>query len=545
VSESFRISLWAQGFALALLVGGVFAPVVSFDFLRWDDDIAVTQNELIQADFSAELVERWFQSDQALRFKPVHWVSGWLLFQAFGLNPGAWHVFNLLLHGAVSVGFFLVLRQGFRWADRDSPHASLDGVAWFAAAIWAVHPLRVEPVAWVTASTYAMATGWLILSFACYLRAHSPGKAKPDFRFLVGAWMAAVMAYGTYPVTVSYALLLVVVDWGWFRRLPRWGSAEFGWWAGKIAAFAAPAVFALGATVWVRFFDAGIFTEAPDLARVGIGERVLTALAMVAALAGRLFWFPDLTPNVPPMALTAGSMLLLVGLAAITLVVSAWVWRRRVQAPTLAVGWFAYLAIAIPCLGLTERPAWPVDRYSYLAHVVLMGGLAAALGMRYARFTSGNRGVALGVVLIMGLAWGSRQQLSMWRDSDTFFAALTEHPDFGDNVRQDGHVLLLWSRHAGAHDDEKALNERREQALQMYLGGIRSALATADYAEAVSLMTHIQHHFNATAEMYREQGAWLIELERWNEAAHALAIAGEMKPADERTQELLGLIPPP
>lgn len=543
MSESLRIPLWGQCLALALLVGAVFWPALQFDFLRWDDDIAVTQNELIQADFSAELVGRWFQSDQALRFKPVHWFTGWIWYQCFGLNPVAWHGLNMALHVLVGVGFFLLLRQGLNLGQSGKPSSAVSAVAWVASAVWAVHPLRVEPVAWVTASTYAMATGWLLVSIACYLRTHASGGFKPRTGWLVGAWVFAVLAYGTYPVTVTYALFLVVVDWGVLRCVPRWPEPAFWRWVGKIAAFLVPAVLALSATVWVRFYETGIFTEAPDLARIGISERIVTALAIAAALAGRLVWFADLTPNLPPMVLTVGNYTLLVGLATVTITTTLIAWRLRKSTPALLVGWIAFLAMAIPCLGLTERPTWPVDRYSYLSHLILFSAIAAIAVSVIQRGPRLQWAVAASAFVILGLSVASRQQLGMWRDTDTFFQSLTTQPHFGQNPRQDGHVLLMWSREAGATGDEAALNERREQALQVYLAGIRTALNQADYEEAVSLMTHIHQHFQATAEMYREQGAWLIQLERWSEAEQTLGVALSLKPKDERTRELLAEIP--
>ena len=532
-----RVPLWSQCLLLALLVGGVFSSVLGFEFLRWDDDIAVTQNALIQGELSGELISGWFQSDQAMRFKPVHWLAGWLLHQQFGLNPAAWHALNLILHVAVAVGFFLLLRQILsRWTTGGSASA-ITVVAWLAAAGWALHPLRVEPVAWVTASTYPMATGWLVLSFALYLRAHPPGAAPAGRGWLIGSWLTAVLAYGTYPVTVTYGLFLVIVDWGGLKCIPRWRTAEFWRWLVKIAAFLVPAVVALLATVWARYFDVGIFVAAPDLASVALSERVLMGLAGVGALAGRLIWWFDLTPNVPPMESLLSNVLGLVALAVGVVVVSVVSWRNRTQRPRSAVVWFGFIALALPCLGLTERATWPVDRYSYLGHLVLMAGLAGA-GVQSCRKPRLRIGVAMAAgVVVLGLA--SKRQLPMWADSRAFFTALTEHPSFGEDVRQDGHVLLLWSRYEAGEGHVDRLNELREQALQTYLAGIRNALNEADYAEAVELMSHIEHHFAVTAAMQREKAAWLLELGRCAEAEHALAVSLHMKPDDERALDLL------
>lgn len=433
-----------------------------------------------------------------------------------------------------------MLRQVLVRRGADSANGVLDAVAWSIALLWAIHPLRVEPVAWVTASTYPMATGWLLLSFACYLRAHpasGEGGAKGS---LVGAWVAALMAYGTYPVTVTYGLFLVVIDIGLLRCVPRWGTSDFWRWLSKIGAFLLPAGVALGATVWARYFEVGIFSAAPDLDHVGLGERLLTSLALAGALAGRLVWFSNLTPNVPPMELTVATLMGLMALAIAVLVGTWQVWRHRRRSPGLAVTWFGFLVLALPCLGLTERATWPVDRYTYLSHLVLMagvGGLFIRLLTNRGRLASGAAILALVTAALLAVV--SSGQLGMWRDSPSFFRALTSHPSFGQNVRQDGHVLLLWSRYAAEQEDEARMNQLRGEALQVYLGGIRSALEQADYAEAVSLMSHIQHHFTPTAEMYREQAVWLMELGRFAEAVGALETSLRIKPADQRALELM------
>ena len=421
------------------MVWGAFPPVHGFQFWRWDDDFNVTQNELIQAEFSGELVGRWFSSVQAMRFKPVHWLAGWILHRQFGLNPVAWHGFNLLLHVGVAVGFFLLLRQILaRWSGEAATESMIESAAWLAAAAWALHPLRVKSVAWVTASTYPMATDWLLMSFALYLRAHPPGANGFGMKWLLGSWIAAVFAYGTYPHTVSYGLFLIVVDWGYLKCVPSWRSPELWRWLGKMVAFFIPAVAALSATLWVRFFDIGIFSDTPDLGSIGLSERAITALAIVGALLSRLVWFYDLTPNLPHIDLSFGNVVIVVSVPMAVAIVSVVIWIRRRRLPMTAVVWFGFLAISLPCLGFTEKLTWPPDRYSYFSHLVVVVGLAGG-GIQICRRTQAPRVMAgLGCLLVLGLLIGSLFQLPMWTNSPTFFGKLVEHPSFDRNPRQAG-----------------------------------------------------------------------------------------------------------
>jgi protein O-mannosyl-transferase len=224
---------WGGAVFLGSVVMGVFLQVLGFDFLRWDDDINVTQNAALQEPWSWELAGHFFDPQLAMRFKPLHWAMLRVTAGLGGLNPLLWHAFGLALHITAAVWLLAVFRRVLRLV-RGGKEATISDecLAWLGAAIWALHPLRVEPVAWVTGSPYPMAGALLVGSFWAYLKAYERGVRRG---WLVLSWVLAVAAYATYPVSVTYGLWLMAADRVILRITPvnlwRWSEHGVRRWA--------------------------------------------------------------------------------------------------------------------------------------------------------------------------------------------------------------------------------------------------------------------------------------------------------------------------
>lgn len=529
------------GPALALLALGlgvmwVGGRVLGFDFVRWDDDINVLQNRLLVDPWSWDLVVRLCGAVDALRFKPVHWLLLRAVQAQAGWDPTAWHLVGLMLHAVAAVLFALVVRRVLgllRPADWRNDLAALA-----AASLWAIHPLRAETVAWVTASTYPLTGALLLGSFLCYLTAQF-GR-RPSLAWLAAAWLLAVLAYGSYPVATTFCLWLVAFDL-WrspAADAPAWAQPWHRHWWLKHAAFALPAGMAVVITLLTRVQEPGIFTTAPTLADAGIHLRIGAALAGFAALGWRLIYPVDLTPNVPPLDVEDGdTVALLFGAAASALTVLALTWRHRRTRSGLALVVWGGLALSVPCLGLTEWPNWPVDRYSYVVHLVWVGGLAV-----FCRLASARVQVAA-LVITLGLLVGSlhlfRRQLEIWQDSETLFNHMERHPGFAANPRQQGHVYVIWGRFEASRGEPARAAELFNRAQAVYLANIRAALQTQDYTTALSFLSHEERHFGLTPVLRRENGAWLLALGRKQEARVELQRARLELPDDERVRQLL------
>ncbi|MBL9208895.1 MAG: hypothetical protein JNL92_00405 [Opitutaceae bacterium] len=529
--------VWPGLLVAAILV--VFGRVVTFDFVRWDDDINITQNPLFAVPWSWELLAKLFESDQAMRFKPLHWLLDLAVHRLFGFDPRAWHALNLVLHALAAGLFFIVLRRIFRLHGGVLAGTAGERVAGLAAALWALHPLRAEPVAWATASTYPFTAVWLLASFACYVEAVGFGRGR---RWLAASWLAAVAAYASYPVGLSYAFFLVAAD-EWLRAVRRRdGRADVvGSWrirGARYAGFFLPAVAAAGFTLWTRYTAPGIFVAAPAIQEVDVGTRGAMALASLAHLAGRVFWPGAMTPNVPPLALSGATLVGVFGLAVIALLGLFAAWRGRVRQPGAWLVASGFVALSLPCLGLTERPTWPVDRYAYIVHLPLVGGV---VGGGVLLFNRGRQRAAL-VLLPLAVvvsAVAAYRQAGIWRNSGTLFAQLEREPGFGQDPRQQAHVYALWASHEGGEGRADRARELFGRANDVFLAAMRNAVARGDYEEALQLSADFTRYFSLTPSLRRERGAWLLRLGKFAAARTELQAAQAAAPDDPRVAELL------
>lgn len=516
--------------ALGALVAAVYWPVRAFDFVQWDDDNNILQNPILTEPWSLPLLKKIFSAEHALRFEPVHWLCCRVIYAVAQYDPSVWHGLGLFWHVAGAILFAQVLRLLlFRLDPQASGRAEL--LALLGAAVWALHPLRAETVAWVTAATYPLTGTCLLASFFCYLKASEFGGLR--LMWLCAAWAFAMLGYGSYPVGITYGLWLVVFDLWMLRRLSsREGPHDPRWWR-KHSMFLIPAGIAVLITVWARYSSPGIFTVAPDLTTVGLSTRLIMGLANLSALAWGLVWPVELTPNRIPINLASIGLLSLVLTAAMVALGVCWAaWAARNSRPDFTAVVAGFAVLAIPCLGLTELPTWPVDRYSYLVHLILIGGLTGWIFQVKRLRLWPMVGV---VVLLLGLeAKIAREQILHWRDSESLFTQMVRDSRFADSPRQQGHVYVLWGRHLAARQSAERAAEMFNRAQQIYLEAITVAVGRQDYREAFSLSTHIEHHFGLTPVMHRERGVWLFRLGRRAEALRELQLARVTMPDDAR-----------
>lgn len=534
------IPVWSA-VMLVICVAVTFGPVLTYDFVRWDDDINVTANTMLRDEWSWSLVGKFFDPQVALRFKPLHWLVFRVTTGAAGLNPAAWHAVGLVFHACASVAVFAVFRVVLRWIHKGPGEARGDVFAWLGAAIWALHPLRVEPVAWVTASTYPMTGMFLAGSFWAYVKAY---ESETRGRWLAAAWIQAVAAYATYPTSITYVAWLIAADFFLLKVAParclRLSEGAVRTWWLKQGLFAMPAVVAVAFTLWTRLFAPGFWRAAPSVDSLGWDERLLGAAGTLAAFVAKVVWPVDLTPNQGsisgPVWFTGW---ILIG-AAVTLgavVVAAWFWQRG-RRTFVWVG-AGFTGLAVPCLGLTEYPTWPVDRYSYALDMVLVGAATVGL-MRIAAINRLRRPVLMAMAAVVLIAGGASLRLiPIWRNSETLFAHMEAHPEFGRNVVQQAHVYKLWGAHLGAQGRVDEAAGQFTKANGVYVAAMKRALRDADYEQAVHLSRLMEVNLGLPLAVRRERGAWLIKLGNLREALSDLRQVVHEQPDDTRARELL------
>jgi tetratricopeptide (TPR) repeat protein len=431
--------IWLTSLVLFLATFAVFSRALLADFVKWDDDISVYQNPHIQGLDWEHL--RWMFTDAsyALRYEPLNWLSYALIYQFGGLKPFGYHLANLVLHCLNTVLLFAVIRRLLGAASTAENVAGQLELITFPAALgtllWALNPLRVEPVAHVTDLRYCLLLFFLLVSLWSYLRAHQTGSGDTAPRFFNWCSLAAfALSMLSLPFAFAYAAVLLVVDWYPLRRFE--GCTH--WWldgrARKVLLEKIP-FLVLGGLLFATFFarvnPTGIWAAQPAAGVSNPFEQGMQALYVWAYYA----WKPWVPFHLSPLYTTLvnfnpnswpfwSSAALVVGITALLV-------RRRNQLPWAFALWVSHLVLLVPALGLTERPHYAVDRYDYLPGLVWAVAIAAALQKISTRPRWRLAGMTCAVAL--ALFWGtlSLQQTQVWQNSIALFEYMI--PELGND----------------------------------------------------------------------------------------------------------------
>jgi hypothetical protein len=401
--------------ALIVTTFAVYAQVSHFDFINIDDQEYVYENVHVKAGLTADNIKWAFTSVVNANWAPVTMLSHIIDGQLFGMDSGMHHVVNVLFHMLASLLLFAVLRRatGARW-----PSA-------FVAFVFALHPLHVESVAWVSERKDVLSACFWFLGLYAYVRyAEAPTLRR---YLMVAAPFCLGLLSKAMLVTFPFTLLLFDV-WPLRRvQLPKilWE---------KLPLMAISAGFSVITFLAQR--SSGAVWALP------LGLRIQNSLVSYVTYIGQMFWptrliwfylFPDSIPRWQPAS--AAVLLLLISALAI--------FTRRTH-PYFIAGWFWYLGMLVPVIGLVQVGQQShADRYMYLPMVGLLWILGWAASDVVTKWPRSKPAVAaaamLSCVACMALAW---QQTGYWRDS----MALYQH---GFDVSPDN----LWARYnlAGQH----------------------------------------------------------------------------------------------
>ena len=520
---------------LILLVVAVYWPASEFDFVRWDDPVNVTENQLITEPWSWPLVTKLLNGDTALRFKPLTWLIYRGMHAGFGFHPAAWHGLSLLLHLGAVLLFRAVLRLLLARFRPQTPLVGLEVAALLGAAAWAVHPARAEPACWVTATPYPLIAICLLGSFWFYSQAMNAAAGPARRRDWVLSWLLALLGYTAYPVGVTYGLWLVAADLWIFRVAPnpRDGLRAMGPWLARHAAFFLPAIASMAVTWASSSTTPWLYPAPPSLAQVDLLMRLKMSAAMLTSIWSHLVWPFGLTPNNPMLTAERSGAPFLLLLAAGAILLLGAVWLLRVRRPALAGAVLGSTLLALPVLGPAQWPSWTVaDRHVYLPHLVLTAVLVIWLVPR-SPDSRRRRLLALGgFMLVALLAVLGRRQVMIWRNTDTLFTYIEAQPAFAWNAHQQAYVYLLWGAHAQEHGHREEAANRFNQARQALQAGLLAAAERGALDEAVDLSAHLEQTFGLPPVLRRERVRWLQTLQRPREAeADLLQLSRETAPA--------------
>ncbi len=403
----------------------VYAKVINYQFINYDDGLYVTDNPMVQGGLTLPGLIGAFTSTCAGLWHPVTMLSHMLDCQLFGLHPGGHHLTSLLFHTANALLLFL-------WLQRTTGAL---GPSFLVAALFALHPLHVESVAWVAERKDVLSTFfWLLTMWAYVWYVESPGFRR--YLLILACFILGLMAK---PMLVTLPLVLLLLD---YWPLHRWTSnrsatvspskgpsrvspdrkTQQGVSIKRLAWEKAP-LFALAALFTiVTFFaekEVGAVTSLRDLA---LTSRLANVMVAYVSYLGQMFWPAHLAVLYPlPMHSLPIWQAPAAGLALAVLTFLAL--RQARRHPYLPVGWLWYLGTLLPVIGLVQVGVQAMaDRYTYVPFIglfiVVVWGMAD-LGARW-RVPRLLLPVGAGVVLsaLMICTW---VQVSYWRDSISLY----------------------------------------------------------------------------------------------------------------------------
>jgi tetratricopeptide (TPR) repeat protein len=439
--------------ALATLV--LYNPITRAPFLNFDDTSYFVDNPHVHAGLSWKTVKWAFTTTELSDWKPITWLSHTLDAQLFGFKPEAPHTINILLHAANAVVLFLILLRatGCGWRSL--------GVA----ALFALHPINVESVAWIAERKNVLSMLFFLLALAAYgWYVRSPGVAR-----YLAVTLAFALALMTKAQVITFPFALLLLDyWPLNRLLPERATDESVMKSDAHRSFFSSA----GRLVWEKLPWFAMSAASAVITMWAESDATQVTLARWAHLAnaalsyakylGKTFWplnlaaiypHPELSISIPT-AIASAILIVIISTIAI------FSYRNR----PFFVGWFWFLGTMVPMIGLVQIGVHGMaDRYAYIPllgiFVILCWG-AAELTDKW-RVPVAARAIGAALVLI-ALAFALHRQVGYWGDNVTLWRRTIEVTD-GNYMAEDNLATALISQ---GKTDEAVPHLRRAEYLR-------------------------------------------------------------------------------
>jgi len=503
-----RFLPWLLALLLAIVTFLAFSAALDAEFVNYDDDRLFSTNPMYRSFGKSEL--RWmFTTTFMGHYQPLTWLSSAVDHEISGMDPSSYHRNNLILHALNAVLFYLLAGAlmaaaragrsapaGRAPAGATSPLApgswplSLHLSAAVAALLFAIHPLRVESVAWASERRDVLSGFFLLLAGAAYLASVRPATARlASRRWYVISIVALALSLLSKSWGMSFFLIALLLDLYPLRRLPlpgggrpagegvgrsRWWSPETRpVWRQKLPYLA----LGVAAAIVAGASQGGALQTMKSLAEWGVGARIAQAFYGLAFYAWKTLWPSGLVPLYElPARLDPFSARYLLSYAIVAAAVVVLVLLRR-RLPALAAAAAAYAVFLAPVLGFAQSgPQLVADKYSYFSCMsfAVLGGAAClhlwerGLSRRGAMTCLAVGGVAL---LVLALLFASTaRQTRIWQNSTALWshALAAGEPTMGAHLNY-GLLLEKEGRHAEALEHlEQAVTIRPQEGDAWY-----------------------------------------------------------------------------
>ena len=484
---------------LLLAVWLVFGQTIDYGFVNYDDEMNLYRNPAIACGLSADGLRWAWTTRHGSQWAPITWMSYLADYRVFGLKPEGYHLTNVLLHSGTTILLFLVL---WRMTGRLWPSA-------FVAAVFAVHPLHVETVAWLSERKGLLSGLFFVLTlgaYAEYVRRRSLGSQCLAYLAMLVFFALGLMSK---PILVTLPFVLLLLDYWPLGRLPH----QTVW---RLIAEKIPLLLLAIASCVISPWAQG--TAVIALEKIPLPARIGNALVSYVDYLGETLWpanlavfYPHPVDTLPAWKPVVALLILLGGTAAARVR-----WRRN---PYLPGGWLWYVGMLGPAIGLVQIGSHAMaDRYMYLPQIGLC--LALTWGAMDVARRWPHRTLACGALagaLVVGLTVCSLQQTTYWRDSESLWTraiACTPpnslaHTNLGGALADRGHFDRAIDQYQAAlaidRNDAKSYSllgdalmhlRRIDEAVEQYENAVRiqpdSAETQSHYAAALTHKGRLQ-----------------------------------------------------
>ncbi len=521
----------------------VYLPTAWNDFVNYDDSDYVTENAHVKSGLTWETVVWAFTSGHASNWHPLTWLSHSLDYQVFGLRAGAMHLVSAGLHVLNTLLLFLVLR-------------GLTGTLWrsaLVAALFALHPLHVESVAWVSERKDVLSTCFFLLTLGAYghsqvqsLKSQVVGGDASRFTFHVSRfYLLSLLCFAlglmSKPMLVTTPFVLLLIDYWPLGRLKTGDSRlkTFLLLVWEKVPFFALSVASSVVTFLVQRKGGAVSTA------LTVGERIANAVVSYARYIRKMFWPDDLSVLYPhpghwPLWQVLVCAALLIGVS-----VAVAVWGR--SRPYLIMGWLWFLGTMVPVIGLVQVGIQSMaDRYTYVPliglFIMVVWGIADLVAERLPAAWRG-RAVAIGAAAALAACGAvTVRQVQFWRNSETLFKRAVQVTR--DNYLAHNNLGFYFSgkgRIAEAMEQYR-LSLKIKPNYEDALNNLGYALAgQRKYAEAIPLYEAALRIRPKHAEVHNNLGNALSETGKIDEAIQHYLIALQQKPEHADAHNNLGI----
>ncbi len=404
--------------ALAIVTFAVFSPALRCDFVNYDDGDYVYDNKMVQRGLTMEGVKWAFTTSHVSNWHPLTWISHMIDCQIFKLRPAGHHLVNLLFHVANTLLLFGLLRK-------------MTGAIWrslLVAALFALHPLRVESVVWIAERKDVLSTFLWLLTTIFYVRYVEQSKIRNPKSKISYALALSFFTLGLLakPMLVTLPFALLLLDFWPLGRarlltsrdqnLGSRGRSPSQLILEKIPFFALTV-----ASCVVTFFAQRAWGAVYSVTHLPVSSRLSNALVSYARYLEKMFFPHDLAlpyplPNGWPVWLVALSVLVVIGLSFFA------IWQARSR-PYIFFGWFWYLGTLVPVIGIVQVGMQAMaDRYAYIPLIGIFIAIiwgAADLTKNWAQ----QRKVYIfsSAAILMACIAVTLHQIKFWHDGETLF----------------------------------------------------------------------------------------------------------------------------